>query len=114
LAIGVSRPRVLVSSDYLFLSLFQALLHSRFFLRAAAFMTGKKKLMRTDMRTYLDVFRLCVEHRLFHRPIALALGIGRSTVTELITRFNNLKLAWPLAPEVSLQTLDQALLPGRD
>jgi transposase len=77
-------------------------------------MTRKKKLMRTDMRTYLDVFRLCFEHKLSHRQIALALGIGRSTVTELIARFNNLKLVWPLTPEVSLQTLDHALLPGRD
>lgn len=66
------------------------------------------------MRTYLDVFRLCFEDQLSYRQIALALGIGRSTVTDLIARFNNLKLTWPLAPEVCLNTLDQALLPGRD
>ncbi|MDE9454602.1 hypothetical protein [Xenorhabdus bovienii] len=65
-------------------------------------MTRKKKLMRTDMRTYLDVFRLCFEDQLSHRQIALVLGIGRSTVTDLISRFNNLNLAWPLAPSVSL------------
>ena len=66
------------------------------------------------MRTYLDVFRLCFEDQLSYRQIALALGIGRSTVTELVARFNSLNLAWPLSPEVSLVTLDQALLPGRD
>jgi transposase len=94
--------------------LFLALRHNRFSLIAGAFMTRIKKSKRTDMRTYLDVFRLCFEDRLSHRQIALALGIGRTTVTDLISRFNNLKLAWPLAPEVSLQTLDQALMPGRD
>ena len=77
-------------------------------------MTRKKKVMRTDMRTYLDVFRLCFDDKLPHRQIALALGIGRSTVTDLIARFNNLNIAWPLAPDICLNTLDQALLPGRD
>jgi transposase len=77
-------------------------------------MTRKKKSTRTDMRTYLDVFRLFFEDRLSHRQIALALGIGRSTVTDLIARFNNLNIAWPLVPEVSLHTLDQALMPGRN
>ena len=77
-------------------------------------MTRKKKVMRTDMRTYLDVFRLCFDDKLPHRQIALALGIGRSTVTDLIARFNNLSIAWPLAPDICLNTLDQALLPGRD
>lgn len=77
-------------------------------------MTRKKKVMRTDMRTYLDVFRLCFDDQLSHRQIALALGIGRSTVTDLIARFNNLNIAWPLAPDICLNTLDQALLPGRD
>ncbi|MDZ7870719.1 MAG: hypothetical protein U5L02_16215 [Rheinheimera sp.] len=66
------------------------------------------------MRTYLDVFRLCFEDQLPCRQIALALGIGRSTVTELVARFNSLNLAWPLPPDVSLLALDQALLPGRD
>jgi DNA-binding transcriptional regulator LsrR (DeoR family) len=69
---------------------------------AGACMTRKKKSTRTDMRTYLDVFRLFFEDRLSHRQIALALGIGRSTVTDLIARFNNLNIAWPLVPEVSL------------
>jgi len=66
------------------------------------------------MRTYLDVFRLCFEDQLSYRQIALTLGIGRSTVTELVARFNRLNLAWPLSSEVSLVALDQALLPGRD
>uniref|UniRef100_A0A486XPA9 Mobile element protein n=1 Tax=Rheinheimera sp. BAL341 TaxID=1708203 RepID=A0A486XPA9_9GAMM len=77
-------------------------------------MTRKKKLMRTDMRNYLDVFRLCFEDQLSHRQIALALSVGRSTVTDLIARFNNLNLEWPLPPEVCLNKIDQALLPGRD
>ncbi|RVU35624.1 sigma-70 family RNA polymerase sigma factor [Rheinheimera riviphila] len=66
------------------------------------------------MRTYLDVFRLCFEDQLSYRQIALAFGIGRSTVTELIARFNSHNLAWPLSAEVSLAALDQALLPGSD
>ena len=34
----------------------------------------EKKSMKTDVRTYLDVFRLCFEDQLSHRQIALALG----------------------------------------
>ena len=64
------------------------------------------------MRTYLDVFRLCFDDQLSHRQIALALGIGRSTVTELVARFHSLNLAWPLSPVVSLVALDQALAAG--
>ena len=77
-------------------------------------MTRKKKLMRTDMRTYLDVFRLKFEAQLTHRQIALALGIGRSTVTDLIARFANLNLGWPLPTDYPLEQLDLALLPGRN
>lgn len=77
-------------------------------------MTRKKKLMRTDMITYLEVFRLCFDDQLSHRQITLALGIGRSTVTDLIARFNNLNLVWPLSPEGSLNSLDQALLSSPD
>lgn len=35
------------------------------------------------MRTCLDVFQLCFEDQLSYHQIALALGIGSFTVTEL-------------------------------
>lgn len=66
------------------------------------------------MRTYLDVFRLKFENRLTNRQIALALNIGRSTVTDLLARFSRLKIDWPLPDDYPLSSLDSALMPGRD
>jgi transposase len=77
-------------------------------------MTQKKKTTRTDMRTYLDVFRLKYENRLTNRQIALALNIGRSTVSDLLARFTPLNVGWPLPADYPLSQLDNVLLPGRD
>ena len=64
-------------------------------------MTKAKKKARTDMRTYLDIFRLKFERRMTDRQIALTLNIGRSTVNNILTRFRSLQLEWPLPDEVS-------------
>jgi hypothetical protein len=77
-------------------------------------MTQKKKTTRTDMRTYLDVFRLKYENRLTNRQIALALNIGRSTVSDLLARFVPLNVGWPLPKDYPLSQLDNVLMPGRD
>ncbi len=77
-------------------------------------MTKAKKKARTDMRTYLDIFRLKFERRMTDRQIALTLNIGRSTVNNILTRFRSLQLEWPLPDEVSLEKLDNLLMPGRN
>ena len=59
-------------------------------------MTKPKKKARTDMRIYLQIFHLKFERHLTYRQIALALDIGRSTVNDIVTRFNNLNMQWPL------------------
>lgn len=77
-------------------------------------MTRKKKMVRTEMQTYLDIFRLKFEARLSARQISQALNIGRATISDLVIRFNNLGLSWPLAADYPLDSLDKQLFPGRD
>ena len=77
-------------------------------------MTKPKKIARTDMRIYLQIFHLKFERHLTYRQIALTLNIGRSTVSDILTRFKNLNLPWPLPDDVSLDELDKALMPGRN
>lgn len=77
-------------------------------------MTRKKKMVRTDMQTYLDIFRLKFEAKLSDRQISQALNIGRATISDLVSRFNNLGLSWPLAADYPLDSLDKQLFPGRD
>ena len=48
------------------------------------------------------------------RQIALTLNIGRSTVNNILTRFLSLQLEWPLSEELSLENLDNLLMPGRN
>ena len=76
-------------------------------------MTKPKKKARTDMRIYMQIFQLKFERHLSNRQIALTLNIARSTVNDLVVRFNNLNMQWPLPDNASLDALDKALLPGR-
>ncbi len=59
-------------------------------------MTRKKKVVKTDMQTYLDIFRLKFDAKLSDRQIAQALNIGRSTVSNLVIRFVNSGIGWLL------------------
>ena len=77
-------------------------------------MTKPKKKARTDMRIYIQIFKLKFERHLSNRQIALTLNIGRSTVNDLVVRFGHLDLSWPLPESVSLDPLDKALMPGRN
>lgn len=77
-------------------------------------MTRKKKVVKTDMQTYLDIFRLKFDAKLSDRQIAQALNIGRSTVSNLVIRFVNSGIGWPLPGDYPLEELDKQLLPGRD
>ena len=65
------------------------------------------------MRIYMQIFHLKFERHLSNRQIALTLNIGRSTVNDLVVRFTHLDLPWPLPDDVSLDALDNALMPGR-
>ena len=65
------------------------------------------------MRIYMQIFQLKFERHLSNRQIALTLNIARSTVNDLVVRFNNLNMQWPLPDNASLDALDKALLPGR-
>ena len=76
-------------------------------------MTKPKKKARTDMRIYMQIFQLKFERHLSNRKIALTFNIARSTVIDLVVRFNNLNMQWPLPDSASLDALDKALLPGR-
>lgn len=77
-------------------------------------MTRKKKAQRTCMNDFMEVFRLRFEKRMSYRNIAVALGIGCSTVHEIIGRFSTLGLPWPLPADYSTAFLEQNLFPGRD
>ena len=61
----------------------------------------------------MQIFQLKFERHLSNRQIALTLNIARSTVNDLVVRFNNLNMQWPLPDNASLDSLDKALLPGR-
>ncbi|NQX98934.1 MAG: transposase, partial [Flavobacteriales bacterium] len=60
-----------------------------------------------------DVLRLKFEAKLSHRDIALCLKIGPATVSEILTRFKNAKLSWPLPDALSEAVLEQRLFPGK-
>lgn len=66
------------------------------------------------MNDFMEVFRLRFEKRMSYRNIAVALGIGCSTVHEIIGRFSTLGLPWPLPADYSTEFLEQNLFPGRD
>ena len=76
-------------------------------------MTKPKKKARTNMRIYMQIFHLKFERHLSNRQIALILNIGRSTVNDLVVRFDHLNMQWPLPDDVSLDDLDRVLMPGR-
>lgn len=76
-------------------------------------MGRKKRNARTNMNIYLDVLRMKFDRRLSYRMIAAALGIGCSTVHDIIGRFFLAKLTWPLPTDLSLAELDKILYPKR-
>ncbi|XOV80339.1 MAG: hypothetical protein ACFHVJ_05140 [Aestuariibacter sp.] len=65
------------------------------------------------MNKIYDVLRLKFEAGLSNRNIAKCLGMGTSTVTDLLTSFNRSDLAWPLPDELTQSQLENTLYPGR-
>jgi transposase len=68
---------------------------------------------RTPMSKINDVLRLKFEAKLSHRDISSCLKIGPATVSEILTRFKNADLTWPLPFELSEAALEQRLFPGK-
>lgn len=77
-------------------------------------MAKKKKVMRTNMHNLLQVLRLKFEQRFSFRMVARSLGIGTATVHDIVGRFNNLGLTWPLPEDYPPEKLEEALFPARN
>ena len=65
------------------------------------------------MRTLKEVLRLHGEAGLGVRAIARSCGLSHSTVSELLTRAEQLGLAWPVAAEVEEAVLVARLYPDK-
>ncbi|AHF73603.1 transposase ISSoEn3, IS21 family [Candidatus Sodalis pierantonius str. SOPE] len=76
-------------------------------------MARKKKKVRTEMCIYINVLRMKFEQRRSNRTIAAALGIGCTTVHDILGRFTVANLVWPLPAELSPVDLDRLLYPGK-
>jgi transposase len=63
------------------------------------------------MRKIFEVLRLKHEQKLSERTIARSCGVARSTVQEMLKRFRDCQLTWPLPAELSEQTLYEKLYP---
>jgi transposase len=64
---------------------------------------------RTSMTNIKEILRLKHECHLSTRQIASCLNIGRSTVSDVLTRFKQSDYYWPLASDVSDTDLSKAL-----
>lgn len=64
------------------------------------------------MRQIREVLRLVLEEGLSQRVVARALGVARSTVERLITRFRASGLAWPLSSDVDDVELERRMYRG--
>ncbi len=68
---------------------------------------------RTPMNKIKEVLRLKYDCGLSNRSIASCLKLGPSTISELLTRFKQSQLGWPLPESCSDADLTQALYHSR-
>lgn len=68
---------------------------------------------RTPMNKVHDVLRLKYEAKLSNRDVAHCLKIGAATVSDIIGRFRNAGLSWPLPAELTDTLLEAKLYPGK-
>lgn len=66
---------------------------------------------RLPMRQIRDVLRLRHESRLSYRQIGESLGIGTSTVHDVLRRAERAGLSWPVPPDVADDALEEAVYP---
>ncbi|AWG86238.1 transposase [Vibrio parahaemolyticus] len=68
---------------------------------------------RTPMNKIKEVLRLKYECGLSYRSIASCLNVSLATVSELVARFKQSQIGWPLPEGCSDATLTQALYHGK-
>lgn len=74
---------------------------------------AKTKVKQTNMHDFMEILRLKLEQRLSYRVVAQTLGIGCTTVHDILGRFSNLGVSWPLPDDCSAEKLEMLLFPGR-
>lgn len=67
----------------------------------------------TSIQTVREIVQLKFGSHLSHRDIARRLKVGASTVSDIIVRFNNARLHWPLPETLSDQELQNKLYPRK-
>lgn len=68
---------------------------------------------RTPMSKINDVLRLKFEGKLSNRDVSQCLKIGAATVSDILGRFRNAKLPWPLPIDINESALEARLYPGK-
>jgi hypothetical protein len=66
---------------------------------------------RLSVRKIKEVLRLHHERGLSPRQIAKSCGIGRTTVSEYLSRAKAAGLGWPLSPDLDHRSLEDRLFP---
>ena len=67
---------------------------------------------RLTMRKIREILRLKFDCKLTYRQIATSCGIGRSTASDYLKRFEDSSLGWPLPSDVDDTRLEQLLFPS--
>jgi transposase len=67
---------------------------------------------RLTMRKIKEILRLRYDCKLTYGNIATSCGIGRSTVSDYLQRFEASRLGWPLASDIDDTRLEQLLFPS--
>ena len=74
---------------------------------------AKKKISRISMETCLKILQLKFEQHQTNRTIALTLNISPSTVSDVLSRFKNTSISWPLPESMTTQRLEVLIFPGK-
>ncbi|EMV2342107.1 IS21 family transposase [Escherichia coli] len=65
------------------------------------------------METCLKILQLKFEQHQTNRTIALTLNISPSTVSDVLSRFKNTSISWPLPESMTTQRLEVLIFPGK-
>jgi len=68
----------------------------------------------TDIKKVKEILRLKFGSHLSHRDVAKSLNVGSSTVSDIVVRFNNALLIWPLPDILSDDELTNMLYPVKN
>jgi transposase len=69
---------------------------------------------RINMRKLREVFRLKFDLKLSNKKIALAVGIGETTVETYLARAKKVGVTWPLPSDMDDKQLEEALYPHEE